>query len=157
MIHYCIILIHSYSWIMSGHPSERTYLWIAANISRHCFAEGAVLEDNILLTGHFGHDFDHIQVCIVGQTWGTTIIIQTKDVSVYYSIDCWHLLDTVCFDSYLRRVQGLHSHWKHRWRFFHRAKWPGSTPAGPEGPSASWLRTGTCRETCFQQLYPQIS
>lgn len=36
------------------------YLRIAANITRDCLPERAVPEDNVLLAGYFGHDFNHI-------------------------------------------------------------------------------------------------
>lgn len=64
------VFVCMYVYTVCKHAEGGTaYLWIATNVTRDCFAERAVCEDNVLLAGHFGHDFDHIQTCVVGKTW----------------------------------------------------------------------------------------
>lgn len=129
------------------------HLWIAANVTGHCFTKGAVPEDDILLAGYFGHDFYHIQACVVGQFWGDTLHNKPHNGDNKISSITWALH----VFAYLKILQGPHSHWRHRLRSFHPAMSPRSTPLVPEEPFEAWLRTGICKKHTGQVFHDSAS
>lgn len=48
---------------------------MAANITRNRFTERTIPEDNVLLTGYFGHDLENIQTGVIRHTCGNKLYI----------------------------------------------------------------------------------